>query len=118
VLGVSSHAGKSADQIASQLDTPPSPATLAWLEKAAPLPAFRIWPLGLYKFLAPLARNNPYTDAVEMVEVLEETSFVATLKRLLFDDDARSALRKRQAAYRAEVETLPKAADLFETYLA
>jgi hypothetical protein len=118
VLGVNSHAGKSADEIAAKLSETPSPALRAWLDEAAPLPAFRVWPLGLFQFLGPLARNNPYTTAVETVEVLEETAFVRAMERLLFDESARAALRQAQATYRAEVEALPKAADLVETYLS
>lgn len=118
LLGVNSHAGATADSVASRLREPPSPSLRAWLEEAAPLPAFRVWPLGLFKFLAPLAKNNPYTTAMEVAEVLEESAFDAATQRLLFDDDARAALRARQAAYRAEVQALPKAADLVETYLS
>ena len=116
LLGVNSFAGKFADEIAEKLDA--SPATRAWLEDAVPLSAFRIWPLGLFKFLAPLARDNPYTSALETVEALDERAFTDAARRLLFDDAARDALRKRQAEYRAQVEALPKAADLVEAYLS
>jgi hypothetical protein len=117
VLGVNSHTGATAESIAAKLPEPPSEMLRAWLEEAAPLPAFRVFPLGLFKFLGSLAKNNPYTSAVEMREVLEESSFVQAMERLLFDEDARAALREKQATYRAEVEALPKAADLVETYL-
>ncbi len=110
VLGVSSHAGKSADQIASQLDTPRF-ASISWFERLAAPGLFR-------SFLTPLARNNPYTGAVDMVEVLDESSFIDAMRRALFDEEARAALIERQVKYRAEVESLPTAADLVETYLA
>jgi len=117
LLGVSSHAGKTADSIAARLPTPPSPFLRTWLEAATPLPAFRVWPLGLFNFLAPLAKNNPYTTAVETAELFDEPAFDEALRRMIFDDDARSALRARQAKYRAEVQALPKASELVETYL-
>ena len=118
VLGINSHAGKTADEIAAALTEPPSAAVRSWLDEAAPLPAFRVWPLGLYRFLAPLARDNPYTTAIELVEVLEERAFIETMQTLLFDDAARANLQARQAKYRAEVESLPKAVDLVESYLS
>ena len=100
------------------LKTKPSPALHTWIEEAAPLPAFRVWPLGLYKFLEPLTRENPYTDALEMVEVLEEGALHGALEKLLFDEEARSAQRARQSAYCDEVRKLPSAGELFEGYLA
>jgi hypothetical protein len=118
LLGVNSHAGATADSIAAKLPEPPSAELRAWLQEAAPLSAFRIWPLGLYRFLGPLARDNPYTTTMEIAEVLEEGAFVGAMEKLLFDEGARAALRERQAAYRAEVEKLPKAADLVEGYLS
>jgi len=82
------------------------------------LARFRVWPLGLFKFLGPIAKNNPYTTAIETVEVTEDDALVSALNRLLFDEDARAKMREKQARYRAEVEALPKAADLVESYLA
>jgi hypothetical protein len=117
VLGINSLSGATADAVAGKLREPPPPAVRTWLEALAPVPAFRVFPLGLSKFLEPLARDNPYTSAIEIAEVLDEAAFTGALEKMLFDEDARAAQRERQAAYRAEVATLPKAADLVETYL-
>lgn len=118
VLGINSYAGATADSIAQKLREPPTPELRAWLDEVAPLPAFRVWPLGLFRFLAPLARDNPYTSAIEIVETLDESAFLGAMEKLLFDEAARAAMRARQAAYCDEVAKLPKAADLVEGYLA
>jgi hypothetical protein len=116
LLGVNSYAG-SADDIATRLPERPSEALRVWLGQACPLPAFRVWPLGFHRYLAPLAKDNPYTTAFHTAEVLEEGAFVQDMRRLLFDDHARQALRASQAAYRRVVATLPKAADVMDGYL-
>jgi hypothetical protein len=116
LLGINSHAG-GAEEIAARLPSRPSGPLHAWLEKAAPLPAFRVWPLGFYRYLAPLARDNPYTTALHTREVLEERLFVESMRRLLFDDKARAELREKQAAYRRRVAQLPKGADVLDGYL-
>ncbi len=116
LLGVNSYQGV-ADDVAAQLPSPPSAAVRAWLEQAAPIAAYRVWPLGLHRFLAPVATANPYLSAVDVLEVLEEQPFVATMRSLLFDDATRATKRTQQAAYVAEVQRLPSAADLVARYL-
>ena len=117
LLGINSYAG-TADEVVQRLPQPPTDALRTWLKRASPIPAYRVWPLGLHRFLAPIAVGNPYTTAVRLMEVLEERAFVDTMRTLLFDQGARAALVAQQAAYRLEVEKLPKAADLVATYLA
>lgn len=94
------------------------PIVLGVNSRAGTFPRFRVWPLGLFKFLEPLAKNNPYTAAMDTLEIADEDVFVEKTRTLLFDDDARAELRERQSRYRAEVAKLPSAADLFESYLA
>ena len=94
------------------------PVVLGVNTRAGDFARFRVWPLGLSKFLEPLAKNNPYTSAMEVLEISDEDAFVATTRKLLFDDDARAELRARQSRYREEVAKLPSAADLFESYLS
>ncbi len=86
-------------------------------KEGSSLAPFRVWPLGLHRYLAPLVRENPYAKAIRTVEVLEESAFVDALRTSLFDDVARAELRERQASYRREVGKLPKAADLVLSYL-
>jgi hypothetical protein len=116
LLGINSYSGTSAE-VASRLPRPPSPAIRAWLDHSQPISAYRVWPLGLSRYLAPLIEGNPYTATTMTREVLEEESFVEGLRTLLFDDRTREDLRKRQAAYVAEVSKLPRAADLVNAYL-
>jgi len=116
VLGINSYEGNAAE-VTARLPEPPSPALRAWLAKASPLPAFRVWPLGLHKFLAPAAKANPYTEAMRTVEFLEEGSAVDAMRSLLFDEAARAALREAQAGYGRVVAKLPSAADLVDAYL-
>jgi hypothetical protein len=94
------------------------PIVLGVNTRAGALARFRVWPLGLFKFLEPLAKNNPYTSAMETLEIADDDAFVETTKKLLWGDDARAELRERQSRYRDEVAKLPSAADLFESYLS
>lgn len=116
LLGINSHAG-TVDEIVARLPRPPSGDVRAWLQSATPLATFRAWPVGLHRFLAPLATNNPYATSLVTQEVLQEDSFVDAARRLLFDEAARAALVGAQAAYRSRIAKLPKAADLVERYL-
>jgi hypothetical protein len=93
------------------------PVVLGMNSHAGDFARFRVWPLGLFKFLGPLAKNNPYTSALRMVEVTEADAFVSAMEKLLFDDEARAEMRENQARYCREVEALPKAAALVESYL-
>lgn len=93
------------------------PVVLGMNSQAGDFARFRVWPLGLFKFLGALAKNNPYTSALQTVEVTEKDAFVGAIERLLFDESARAEMRDAQAKYRAQVEALPKAADLVDSYL-
>ena len=118
LLGVNSYEGE-ADAIAARLPERPSDALRKWLKKAAPLYPFRVWPLGFWKYLAPLATDeNRYTTALRAVEVLDEPSFLAAMSALLGDARARADLQARQEAYRSEVMKLPAAAELVSRYLS
>ena len=101
----------------SALPEPPSEALGQWLEKVVPLFPFALWPLGYHRFLAPLLANNPYVGALEMVELLREREVEAALSALLFDSGARAEQAHRQAAYLAQVRSLPTGAQLIKTSL-
>ena len=87
------------------------------LARLAPLRPFKVWPLGLHAFLEPVFRGNPYLDAVSHVELFAGDAFVSTCRAVLADEDARAAARARMAAYRELVAKLPRAVELFDTYL-
>jgi hypothetical protein len=74
---------------------------------------FRVWPLGLAGFLAPVLAGNPYLDAIETAELLDGDATVAACRRLLHDPVARDAHLGRRDAYVATLSRLPSGADLF-----
>jgi CheY-like chemotaxis protein len=89
-----------------------SPALREWLEQAVPLSPFTLWPLGYTRFLEPILQGNPYTAALERVEILQEEQVEASLASLLFDAVAREDQIHRQDSYVREVGALPRGADL------
>jgi hypothetical protein len=96
----------------------PSAELRAWLEEAAPLHPFHVWGLGLFDFLQPVVRGNPYFEALRLLEVLHEREFVEGCRGLLFDQHEREALRAAQAAFAASVRALPGPAQAFDQALS
>ena len=94
-----------------------SEALRAWLAGAAPLHAFRLWPLGLFEFLAPVLEDNPFAETFRGVELLDEGALTETVQALLFDEQAAAAERDRQARYRERVRALPAPAAAFRALL-
>lgn len=90
----------------------------AWVEANPALYRFRVWPAGLHATLGAVIAGNPFTEAIEIVELLDEERMVSTLRMLLFDDAAATRARERQRAYRAEVARLPPVIARFEAALA
>lgn len=90
----------------------------AYLEGSPQLFPFRVCPAGLHAALEPVIAQNPFADALEIVELLDEERVVATLRSLLFDPAAAGSARARRHAYRAQVEKLPSGAERFEAVLA
>jgi hypothetical protein len=76
-----------------------------------------VWPLGYAQFLKPLLHENPYCEAIDVVELLDEARFLRTCRNLLFDKTSRAYAKDRQAAYATQVKQLPPAADLINAYL-
>jgi hypothetical protein len=111
---VNSASGETAEELRAGLARPPSPFLARHLEALAPLHRFRIWPSGLHAFLAPVLAGNPYVDAIDVVELLDETGFVDRCQRLLFDPATRADAAARRAAYVARIERLPRPAEAFE----
>lgn len=116
VAVMSSHVG-SVEQVTAALARPLSAEARAWLEQAAPLHAFRLWPLGLHRFLAPVLAGNPFGDAFRSVELLDEDALVETCRSLLFDPDARAREGEGQARYRETVHALPGPGAAFRAWL-
>ena len=67
-----------------------SPFVRGALPGCLPLHPFRMWPLAFHSFLAPLLRDNPYTDAFAHAQVLDEASVTQGMESLLFDKECRA----------------------------
>jgi len=116
--GMNSWRLRSADEAAAALGAEPSPALREWLSEVAPLFPFHVWGLGLFDFLQPVLRDNPYLRAISLLEVLEEERFVETCRALLFDEAQRARLVAAQAGYVQSVRRLPTAAEAFDQALS
>jgi len=108
----SSFGARSVDEAEQGLGRRLTPSVARWLEGVLPLYPFVLWPAGYQQFLAPILRDNPYTDAVARVEVLDDLDFHQVASRLLFDSPARDEFAHRQARYAAAVDRLPSGAEL------
>jgi hypothetical protein len=117
LLGMNSRRGKTVDEVAALLPAPPSAPLREWLATVVPIYPFLLWPLGLFDFLSPVLRDNPYLEAVCQVEILDEDAFLGACRGLLFDLPAAEALRSRQQAYCRGLAELPSPADVFLSYL-
>lgn len=71
------------------------------------LPRLRAWPLSLDGVLAGMMRDNPFYDALRVVDAADEDAFLGAARALLFEDAAAAAMRARQDAYAARVAALP-----------
>jgi len=89
----------------------------SWLKATLPLFPFRLWPLGYYRFLEPLLRNNPFCDACPTVELLDEKNFTRVCGDLLFNEDSRQSHIDCQQEYVTEVRALPSAARLIDAIM-
>ena len=78
---------------------------------------FLAWPLCLHELLQPTLRDNPYRDALRIVEILQQDDFIASCRALLFDEEAIAAQRERQRAYRTIIAELPRAPQLLDAFL-
>ncbi len=118
VLGINSWGAKTAEELIGRLSPAPSPAWRALLDELVPVFPFRLWPQGYHRFLAPLAARNPFLEALETVEALDEAAFGEALRRLLFDPGRRRAAREAQEGYCRALRDLPRASDLVAGFLA
>jgi Family of unknown function (DUF6365) len=116
--GMNSRRLRTADEAPSVLGREPSPALASWLAEVAPLYPFHVWGLGLYEFLQPVLRGNPYLECVRLLEILDEERFVDECRALLFDERARGGMREAQADYVRAVRRLPSSAQAFDQALS
>ncbi len=118
VVAINSHAGRTVEEVLASLGGDGSPEMRSWLAETVPLHRFRLWPLGLFDFLAPVLAGNPFTSAFRTAEVLDEPAFVETCHALLFDGAAAARERERQRDYVAAVRALPGGVEAFRSQLA
>ena len=90
-----------------------SPFVRGALPGCLPLHPFRMWPLAFHSFLAPLLRDNPYTDAFAHAQVLDEASVTQGMESLLFDKECRAARLAAQDRYAEQVRALPPTREVF-----
>jgi hypothetical protein len=117
VLAVNSRGGSTVEAVTADMAAPAAEPVRRWLEKVVPLYPFRVWPLGLHGLLTPVLADNPFTDALRTVELLDWDALVGACHALLFDPRARADALERQAAYCATVRTLPRGADVLRAQL-
>jgi hypothetical protein len=84
----------------------------------APLRPFAVWPMGLRGFLEPVLHANPYTDAIDVVELTDEALLEERCRLLLGDSAVAALAARRRAAYLTRVEGLPSVGEAFESQLA
>lgn len=116
VVVVANARAGSAEELLAALPSA-SPPLREWLAGAAPLHPFRLWPLGLHRFLAPVLEGNPFAETLREVDLLDEDGMVETCRALLFDAAAADAARAGQAAYRERVRELPRPGEAFRAWL-
>lgn len=117
VVVQNSCAAQNVDEACAWATFPLSDRVRTWLEQTTPLYPFSMFPLGFFRFLAPVLVDNPYCQAFHTVELLDEEGCKSTCNALLFDRGAREALLQAQAQYTALVHKLPTAANLVQSYL-
>jgi hypothetical protein len=109
--------GQTAVEVEAMAGSTLSASLRSWLEKVAPLYPFSVWPLGYAQFLKPLLRDNPFHEALNIFELLDEQGLVEACWQLLFDTAVRAKAIARQRGYEAQVHRLPTATQLIEGYL-
>ncbi len=77
-----------------------------WIHASIPICSFSLWPVGFYKFLVPVMQDNPYTRALELLELFDEEGIEQRIRRLLTDRAAREEHVQRQQVYLDEVRAL------------
>lgn len=116
--GMNSRRLRTADEAAAVMGDEPGPRVAKWLAEVVPLYPFHVWGLGLFDFLQPVLRGNPYLDGVRLLEILDEDRFVEECRSLLFDEAQRQQVQAAQSAYVRAVRRLPSAAQAFDQALS
>jgi hypothetical protein len=100
-------AASTSEEARAAIEDPPSSQLATWLEEAVPIFPFALWPIGYHAFMTPLMRNNPYVEALDIVELLQERKVEEAMAGLLFHTAARESQLHRQTLYLDQVRNLP-----------
>ncbi len=107
--------GATSDELEAATGRPLPDDLRAWCDTVVPMRPYRVWPIGLHAFVAPVLADNPYRDCFAELELLDIDGTAATIAGLLEQGPTREAIRAGQAAYQQQVATLPSALDAFIT---
>lgn len=102
----------------SQMNSKPSDELLSWLDVSMPLYPFQAWPLGYYNLISRLFNDNPFYETFLQVELLQEDAVIEACRKMLYDNNARTAILEKQKSYTEMVRLLPRGADLINQHLA
>lgn len=105
------------EEALSQIPETPSDGLRDWLRDAVPVYPFHVWPIGYYDFVSPLMSDNPFCNTFQSADLLFEDAVLSKCRTLLYDDVARSQIKKAQSEYVDKVRSLPRAVDLLNRYL-
>ena len=93
-----------------------SGSAVAGLEESVNYP-FRMFPVGWYKFLNPVLKDNPYTRLVKEMEIFDVPQTVEGLKNLALNEEARENCKSEASRFRERLERLMKPGEIVETIL-
>ena len=90
-----------------------SKSTVAGLEESVNYP-FRMFPVGWYKFLKPVLKDNPYTRLVNEMEIFHVPQTIEKLKILALDKKARENCKNKASRFGESLERLMKPGKIVE----
>ncbi len=93
-----------------------SGSAVAGLEDSVNYP-FRMFPVGWYKFLNPVLKDNPYIRLVKEMEIFDVPQTVEGLKNLALNEKARENCKSEASRFRKRLERLMKPGEIVETIL-
>ncbi|MBL8150290.1 MAG: hypothetical protein JNN15_10235 [Blastocatellia bacterium] len=85
------------------------------IENAYPLQPFLMFPLGWYKFLSPIMKDNPYLETFYRAEILDEEVVLSILHQAIQDKEL--SLSKEVGNYEKLLKTLPSPSESIEHFI-
>ncbi len=92
-----------------------SESTSSLIENAYPFHPFLMFPLGWFKFLSPVLKDNPYLDTFYRAEILDEEGVLSLLRKAAEKKDQK--LQERIEGYERLLADLPPPADCVEHFM-